>query len=121
MAIRWDKLTLKSQEAMEKASTLAAENGNPELLPLHLLTSLLGDSEGVIVPVLEKIGVSTPQLLTKASSVEHADRTAFRGFSRRQSSRNFGIGPALKSNASNSANSSTRSGREAAATHRNNR
>ncbi len=67
MAIRWDKLTLKSQEAMEKASSIAAENGNPELLPLHLLASLLGDSEGVIVPVLEKIGVPTPQLLTKAS------------------------------------------------------
>jgi ATP-dependent Clp protease ATP-binding subunit ClpB len=67
MAIRWDKFTLKSQEAMEKASSLAAENGNPELLPLHLLASLLGDSEGVIVPVLEKIGVSTPQLLVKAS------------------------------------------------------
>ncbi len=67
MAIRWDKLTLKSQEAMEKASSLAAENGNPELLPLHLLAALLGDSEGVIVPVLEKIGASTPQLLSKAS------------------------------------------------------
>ena len=67
MAIRWDKLTLKSQEAMEKASSLAADNGNPELLPLHLLASLLGDSEGVIVPVLEKIGASTPQLLSKAN------------------------------------------------------
>ena len=33
MAIRWDKLTLKSQEALQKAGELATENGNPELLP----------------------------------------------------------------------------------------
>ena len=79
MAIRWDKLTLKSQEAMEKASSLAAENGNPELLPLHLLASLLGDSEGVIVPVLEKIGVSTPQLLSQGKPGHCGAAQGFRG------------------------------------------
>ena len=47
MAIRWDKLTLKSQEAVQKASELAAENGNPELLPIHLLAALLEDTPKV--------------------------------------------------------------------------
>jgi len=56
MAIRWDKFTVKSQEAVQTASQLATENGSPELPPLHLLTALLEDKEGIIVPVLEKVG-----------------------------------------------------------------
>ncbi len=62
MAIRWDRFTIKSQEAVQAASSAATENGSPEVLPLHLLASLLGDSESVIGPVLEKIGVPTAQL-----------------------------------------------------------
>ena len=38
MAIRFDKLTLKAQEAIQTASNLASENGNPEVMPVHLLT-----------------------------------------------------------------------------------
>jgi len=66
MAIRWDKFTVKSQEAVQNASQLAAENGNPEILPLHLLEVLLGDKEGVIPAVLDKIGVPVAQLEAKA-------------------------------------------------------
>jgi ATP-dependent Clp protease ATP-binding subunit ClpB len=66
MAIRWDKFTVKSQEAVQAASQLATENGNPEILPLHLLAALIEDKEGIIVPVLEKVGVPTAQLRTKA-------------------------------------------------------
>jgi ATP-dependent Clp protease ATP-binding subunit ClpB len=62
MAIRWDKFTVKSQEAMQNASTLAVQNGNPEVLPIHLLAVLLDDKEGIIVPVLQKIGVPTDRL-----------------------------------------------------------
>jgi len=67
MAIRWDKFTVKSQEAVQGASQLAAENGNPEILPLHLLAVLLADQEGVIPAVLEKIGVPLLQLDAKAT------------------------------------------------------
>ena len=63
MAMRWDKFTLKSQEAIQRASSLANENGQPEVLPLHLLTALVEDKEGIILPLLQKIGVSTDQLL----------------------------------------------------------
>ncbi len=66
MAIRWDKFTVKSQEAVQAATNLAIENGNPELLPLHMLTALLEDREGIIVPLLQKVGVPTDQLLNKA-------------------------------------------------------
>jgi ATP-dependent Clp protease ATP-binding subunit ClpB len=66
MAIRWDKFTLKSQEAIQKASSLANENGQPEVLPLHLLVALVEDKEGIIVPLLQKIGVPTEQLFSSA-------------------------------------------------------
>jgi ATP-dependent Clp protease ATP-binding subunit ClpB len=69
MAIRWDKFTLKSQEAIQKAGSLANENGQPEVLPMHLLMALVEDKEGIIVPLLQKIGVPTEQLL---SSARHA-------------------------------------------------
>ncbi len=65
MAIRWEKFTVKSQEAVQAASQLAAEHGNPEILPLHLLGALVEDKEGIIVPVLEKVGVPAAQLRAK--------------------------------------------------------
>jgi ATP-dependent Clp protease ATP-binding subunit ClpB len=67
MAIRWDKLTVKSQEAIQSAGTLAAESGNPEVVPLHILAVLLEDSDGIIVPLLQKVGVATEQLLSKVN------------------------------------------------------
>ncbi len=68
MAIKWDRLTVKSQEAIQTASGHAAENGNPEVLPLHLMAALLEDREGVVIPVLEKVGVPVQQLLTGVNS-----------------------------------------------------
>ena len=62
MAIQWDKFTVKSQEAIQAAAGHASENGNPEVLPLHLMAALLEDKEGVVLPVLEKIGVPVQQL-----------------------------------------------------------
>ena len=70
MAIRWDKLTVKSQEAMQQAIGQASELGNPELQPVHLLLTLISDREGVILPVLEKIGVATERLEAEWHSIE---------------------------------------------------
>ena len=67
MAIRWDKFTVKSQEAVQAATNLALEHGNPELTPMHMLAALLEDREGIIVPVLQKVGVPTEQLLSRAN------------------------------------------------------
>jgi ATP-dependent Clp protease ATP-binding subunit ClpB len=63
MPIRWDKFTLKAQEAVQRANQLASEHGNPELLPLHLLAALIEDKEGIVPPVLEKIGIGPQTLL----------------------------------------------------------
>jgi ATP-dependent Clp protease ATP-binding subunit ClpB len=65
MAIRWEKLTLKAQEAVQRANELASERGNPELLPLHLLAALLEDKEGIVPPVLEKIGIAPQTVLNE--------------------------------------------------------
>jgi ATP-dependent Clp protease ATP-binding subunit ClpB len=65
MAIRWDKFTLKTQEAVQRANELASEHGNPELLPLHLLAALLEDKEGIVPPVLEKIGIGPQSVLNE--------------------------------------------------------
>jgi ATP-dependent Clp protease ATP-binding subunit ClpB len=65
MAIRWDKFTLKAQEAVQRANELASEHGNPELLPLHLLAALLEDKEGIVPPVLEKIGIGPQAVLSE--------------------------------------------------------
>jgi ATP-dependent Clp protease ATP-binding subunit ClpB len=68
MAIKWDRLTVKSQEAVQAASGHAAENGNPEVVPLHLMAAMLEDREGVVIPVLEKVGVPVEQLLSGVNS-----------------------------------------------------
>jgi ATP-dependent Clp protease ATP-binding subunit ClpB len=68
MAIKWERLTVKSQEAVQAASGHAAENGNPEVQPLHLMAALLEDREGVVIPVLEKVGVPVEQLLSGVNS-----------------------------------------------------
>jgi ATP-dependent Clp protease ATP-binding subunit ClpB len=66
MPIRWDKFTVKAQEAVQRAGELASEYGNPEVLPLHLLTALLEDREGIVPPVLEKIGAGPQAVLADA-------------------------------------------------------
>src|SRR5499425_919233 len=65
MPIRWDKFTLKAQEAVQRANQLASEHGNPELLPLHLLAALLEDKDGIVPPVLEKIGIGPQGVLNE--------------------------------------------------------
>jgi ATP-dependent Clp protease ATP-binding subunit ClpB len=70
MPIRWEKLTVKSQQAMQQAQERAAEQGNPEIVPTHLLLALIEDREGVIPAVLGKIGVPTERLENSLHQVE---------------------------------------------------
>jgi ATP-dependent Clp protease ATP-binding subunit ClpB len=62
MAFRFDKLTIKAQEAVAAAQSLALEHGHPELDVLHLLSALLAESEGVVQPILTKVGVNLGQI-----------------------------------------------------------
>src|SRR5436309_13837575 len=52
-----DRFTIKSQEALEAAQRLADERRNPQTTPEHLLAVLLEQPEGIVAPVLGKLGV----------------------------------------------------------------
>jgi ATP-dependent Clp protease ATP-binding subunit ClpB len=51
-----DRFTIKSQEALSAAQRLASERHNPQTTPEHLLSVLLEQTDGVVVPVLRKLG-----------------------------------------------------------------
>ncbi|MBC7898216.1 MAG: AAA family ATPase, partial [Cytophagaceae bacterium] len=57
-----DRLTVKTTEALNEALNIARKQGNPLVYDLHLLHALLAQDEGIVVPVLQKLGVSVPKL-----------------------------------------------------------
>jgi ATP-dependent Clp protease ATP-binding subunit ClpB len=64
--MRFDQLTIKAQEAIQEAQRDARATGSAEFLPDHLLLALLKQSEGVVVPILQKLGVDTDALARDA-------------------------------------------------------
>jgi ATP-dependent Clp protease ATP-binding subunit ClpB len=61
-----DRFTIKSQEAVAAAQRLASEGSNPEVAPPHLLLALLEQDEGVVVPVLQRLGVDAQEARARA-------------------------------------------------------
>jgi ATP-dependent Clp protease ATP-binding subunit ClpB len=57
-----DRFTIKSQEAIAAAQQLATGRHNPEATPEHLLSVLLEQEGGIVVPILERIGVALQQV-----------------------------------------------------------
>lgn len=53
----FNNFTTKSQEALQKAQHLVGEHNHPHMDPLHLLTSLLEQEEGVVMSIFKKIGI----------------------------------------------------------------
>ena len=51
-----DRMTVKTQEAIQAAQQLAESRRNPQIAPEHLLAVLLEQVAGVVVPVLQKLG-----------------------------------------------------------------
>ena len=62
MPFRFDKFTIKAQEAVQAAVELAANRGNPQVTPVHLLSALIHEREGIVRPLLEKIGADRGHL-----------------------------------------------------------
>ena len=63
-----DKLTTKSQEALAEAISLAADRGNPQVEPLHLLSALLGQQGGVAVALLDAVGVNRVDVIARTNA-----------------------------------------------------
>ncbi|MBN1882262.1 MAG: ATP-dependent chaperone ClpB [Deltaproteobacteria bacterium] len=57
--IRPEKFTIKTQEALAGAQDIAGRNGNQQITPPHLMASLLSQADGLVIPILKKLGAST--------------------------------------------------------------
>jgi ATP-dependent Clp protease ATP-binding subunit ClpB len=62
-----DRFTVKSQEAVAAAQELARTRRNPEIAPPHLLVTLLDQEEGLVVPILQKLGADTVAIAARAN------------------------------------------------------
>jgi ATP-dependent Clp protease ATP-binding subunit ClpB len=60
--LRYDKLTVKAQEALQSAQEMGARSGQQQIEPLHLLWALVAQGDGVVPPLLEKLGASPTRL-----------------------------------------------------------
>ncbi|MFN7890557.1 MAG: ATP-dependent chaperone ClpB [Pirellula sp.] len=100
MSFRMDKLTIKAQEAIVEAQSKASSLGNPELDPLHLMHALLQDNEGVVVPLLKKIGASVEKLRSVADS-------ELGRLPKSSGGRQAGVGPSLQKVFESSASAAT--------------
>jgi ATP-dependent Clp protease ATP-binding subunit ClpB len=60
--INFDRLTVKSAEAIQGAANEARRAGNPTVEDLHLTSALLEQEEGIVVPILQKVGVNVTRL-----------------------------------------------------------
>ena len=63
--MNFNKFTLKSQEAVQSAQEIATSYNNQSIDPEHLLAALIQDSQGVVVPILQKIGANVEYIRIK--------------------------------------------------------
>jgi ATP-dependent Clp protease ATP-binding subunit ClpB len=56
--MRFDKFTIKVQEALQSAQSMAEGMGHQSIEPEHLMTSLLNQPDNIILPVLQKLGIN---------------------------------------------------------------
>src|SRR3989454_1591831 len=76
--MRLDKLTIKAQEALQAAQALADQQSHQAMEPEHLLAALLEQREGIVGPVLAKLG-ARPDAIQQALRAELAKLPAVRG------------------------------------------
>src|SRR5689334_13509682 len=60
--LRFDKMTVKAQEAMQESQEIAARHEQQEITPLHLLSALVAQTDGVVPSLLTRLGVRTETL-----------------------------------------------------------
>ncbi|MEP7218978.1 MAG: Clp protease N-terminal domain-containing protein [Bacteroidota bacterium] len=65
--MNFQKLTIKSQEALQTAQEIASSYSNQQIEPIHLLAAMLQDSTGIVPPMLMKIGANMNYLKIKVN------------------------------------------------------
>jgi len=80
--MKFDKFTIKVQEALMSARSIAQNNDNQQIEPIHIILSLLEQQEGITGPLLQKLGVNLNQIradfereLTKLAKVTGSGAT----------------------------------------------
>ena len=58
----YEHFTLKTQDALQNASALAQKNDHSEIGLEHLLSALLSQQDGIVVPIIERVGVNVQNL-----------------------------------------------------------
>jgi ATP-dependent Clp protease ATP-binding subunit ClpB len=74
-----DRFTIKSQEAIAAAGSLAERRRNPQITPEHLLVVLLEQEGGVVAPVLSKLGANLAAVRSEANAALEALPTVSQG------------------------------------------
>jgi len=87
--MRLDRFTIKAQEALQAAQALAESGRHAEILPLHLLLALTAQSEGIVVPILERLGAD-PRAVAAAAEERMAAMPTVEGGSEVRSSAALG-------------------------------
>ena len=66
--MRMDKFTIKAQEALEEAQRRAQDKDHQEVSPLHLLHAMLEQEEGIVGPILQRIGADPAAIMQKVEA-----------------------------------------------------
>ena len=77
--LRFEKMTVKAQEAVQAAQEIAAQHENQQIEPIHLLAALVAQEGGVVPPLVSKLGIR-PEVLSHDIDREIARLPKVQGF-----------------------------------------
>jgi ATP-dependent Clp protease ATP-binding subunit ClpB len=84
--LRFEKMTVKAQEAVQSAQEVAARHENQQIEPVHLLAALVTQTDGVVPPLLARLGIRT-EALTQEIEREIGRLPKVQGFAQQQMGR----------------------------------
>jgi len=84
--LRFEKMTVKAQEALQSAQDVAAKHENQQIEPVHLLAALVAQPDGVVSPLLARLGIR-PELLNQELDREIGRLPKVSGFAQQNMSR----------------------------------
>ena len=89
--MNFNKFTIKSQEALQNAQAIASSYNNQLIEPEHLLAALVQDSEGIVIPLLQKLGANVNYLKIKINeTIERLPKVQGAGLGNQQLSQSLG-------------------------------
>jgi len=88
--MQFDKFTHKSQEVIETAQKLAQESSHQEISPAHLVKAILLQPDGIVVPVIQKLGADPALILSDINQLlEKINKVSGQGFGQSYASNNL--------------------------------